>query len=65
MIEVGKHYSAYPEFTRLEGVRSFSRENQKTKSQKMTGRCIFASPRIVTLAFANGLRESFRPDEVR
>jgi hypothetical protein len=44
-IEVGKYYSAYPEFTRLDGVRSFDRENQKTKAQKMTGLCIFTSPR--------------------
>ena len=65
MIEVGKYYSAYPEFTRLDGVRSFDRESQKTKAQKMTGLCIFASPRLVTLAFANGIRESFRPDEVK
>ena len=65
MIEVGKYYTACPEFTRLEGVRSFDRQNQQTKKQKMTGLCIFASPRIVTLAFANGIRESFRPDEVQ
>lgn len=65
MIEVGKYYTAYPEFTRLEGVRSFDRSSQQTKKQKMTGLCIFTSPRIVTLAFANGIRESFRPDEVK
>lgn len=65
MVEVGKYYSAYPEFTRLEGVRSFDRANQNTKAQRMTGLCIFASPRLVTLAFANGIRESFRPDEVK
>lgn len=65
MIEVGKYYSAYPEFTRLEGVRTFERETQQTKKQKMTGLCIFASPRLVTLASSNGIRESFRPDEVR
>ena len=65
MIEVGKYYTAYPEFTRLEGVRTFERETQQTQKQKMTGLCIFASPRIVTLAFANGIRESFRPDEVK
>ena len=65
MVEVGKYYTAYPEFTRLEGVRSFDRENQNTKAQRMTGLCIFASPRLVTLAFSNGIRESFRPDEVK
>ena len=65
MIEVGKYYTAYPEFTRLEGVRSFDRSSQQTKKQKMTGLCIFASPRLVTLAFSNGIRESFRPDEVK
>lgn len=65
MAEVGKYYSAYPEFTRLEGVRTFERQTQQTKKQKLTGLCIFASPRIVTLAFANGIRESFRPDEVK
>jgi hypothetical protein len=65
VIEVGKYYSAYPEFTRLEGARSFDRKTQKSKAQKMTGLCIFASPRLVTLAFANGIQESFRPDEVK
>lgn len=65
MVEVGKYYSAYPEFTRLEGVRNFDRASQHTKAQKMSGLCIFASPRLVTLAFSNGIRESFRPDEVK
>lgn len=64
-IEVGKYYTACPEFTRLEGVRNFDRSSQQTKKQKMTGLCIFASPRLVTLASSNGIRESFRPDEVR
>lgn len=63
-IEVGKYYTAYPEFTRLEGVRNFDRARQHTKAQKMSGLCIFASTRLVTLSFANGIRESFRPDEV-
>ena len=65
MIEVGKYYTAYPEFTRLEGVRTFERQTRQTQKQKLTGLCVFASPRIVTLAFANGIRESFRPDEVK
>ena len=64
-IETGKYYTAYPEFTRLDGVRSFNRSSQQTKKQKMSGLCIFASPRLVTLAFSNGIRESFRPDEVK
>lgn len=63
-IEVGKYYSAYPEFTRLEGVRNYDRQTQQTKAQKISGKCIQVTPRLVTLEFANGLRESFRHDEV-
>ena len=57
-IEVGKYYSAYPEFTRFDN-------EQGAKKKRMSGLCIFALPRLVTLAFSNGIRESFRPDEVR
>lgn len=66
MIEAGKYYSAYPEFTRLEGVQSRA-DGDKTQIRKkrMSGLCIFASPRLVTLSFANGIRESFRPGEVK
>ena len=66
MIEVGKYYSAYPEFTRLEGVQSRPSDSREPiRKKRMSGLCIFASPRLVTLAFANGIRESFRPDEVK
>lgn len=65
-IEVGKYYSAYPEFTRLDGVQSRPNDSREPiRKKRMTGLCIFASPRLVTLAFANGIRESFRPDEVK
>jgi hypothetical protein len=59
-IEVGKRYTACPLFADVHEERC-----KVAKKQKMTGPCIFTSPRIVTLAFANGIRESFRPDEVK
>ena len=66
MIKVGKYYSAYPEFTRLEGVQSRPADSREPpRKKRMSGLCIFASPRLVTVAFANGIRESFRPDEVK
>jgi hypothetical protein len=66
VIEVCKHYSAYPEFTRLEGAQTRPNDSREhIRKKQMTGLCIFASPRLVTLAFANGIRESFRPDEVK
>ena len=65
-IEVGKYYTACPEFTRLEGAQSRPNDTREPiRKKRMSGLCIFASPRIVTLAFANGIRESFRPDEVK
>lgn len=65
-IEVGKYYTACPEFTRLEGVRSRPADSREPpRKKRMSGLCIFASPRLVTLEFGNGIRESFRPDEVR
>lgn len=66
MVEVGKYYSAYPEFTRLEGVQSRPADSREPpRKKRMSGLCIFASSRLVTLAFSNGIRESFRPDEVK
>lgn len=66
MIKVGKYYTAYPEFTRLEGVQSRpDNTREPIRKKRMSGLCIFASPRLVTLAFSNGIRESFRPDEVK
>ena len=60
MIEVGKYYTACPLFADVREERC-----KVAKKVKMSGLCIFASNRVVTLAFANGLRESFRPDEVK
>ncbi len=66
MIEVGKYYTAYPEFTRREGVQSRPADSREPiRKKKQSGLCIFASDRVVTLAFANGIRESFRPNEVQ
>lgn len=61
MIEVGKFYTAKPEFTR----EISKADHGRIPAQKMTGKCIQVTHRIVTLEFSNGLRESFRHDEVR
>lgn len=63
MIEVGKYYTDKPEFTKEIG--KVDKANGRIPAQKMTGKCIQVTPRLVTLEFANGLRESFRHDEVR
>lgn len=64
MIEVGKYYTAKPEFTAdVSGARENGRRGNSP--HKMTGKCIQVTPRLVTLEFANGLRESFRHDEVK
>ena len=66
MIEVGKYYSAHPEFTRLEGVQSRPADCRKPiRKKRMSGRCVQVTPRLVTLEFACGIRESFRHDEVK
>lgn len=64
-IEVGKYYTAYPEFTRLEGVQSRGADSREpVRKKKLSGKCIQVTHRLVILEFANGLRESFRHDEV-
>lgn len=64
MFELGKYYTACPEFTRSTGDAS---TGTKTPARKMSGKCIHVSPRLVTLDFevkGGSIRESFRHDEV-
>lgn len=66
MVEVGKYYTAKPEFT---ADVSRARENGRRGSSpyKMSGKCIQITERLVTLEFRFGnsvIRESFRHDEV-